>query len=158
MEQWFRDNPSSESDMAAPESALEALIDVERHARLLASAASVSDVIRATSAYLGSWTKERIRSLQNIDGGWGPFNFQGLPEPIHGVADIARISVTLSRHCAALKSGGIEPTPEILELDLFFALSKQAAEAYLSAGVHPRNSAARGVEYRRWSDGHATVA
>ena len=144
--------------MVTPERALEPLIDVERHARLLASAANVSDVIRATSAYLGSWTKERIRSLQNIDGGWGPFNFQGLPEPIHGVADIARISVTLSRHCAALKSGGIEPTPEILELDLFFALSKQAAEVYLSAGVQSRDSGARSVNYRHLPDGHAKAA
>lgn len=144
--------------MTAPEKALEALVGIEHHLRLLALASSVGDVIGTTSAYLGSWTKDRVLNLQKIDGGWGPFDFQGHAEPIHGAADIVRISNNLSRHCVALKLGGIEPTPEILELDLFLAISKQSAEMHVSTRSRLEGATPRASGYSHWSDRQATAA
>ena len=143
--------------MATVEYVLDTLIGAERHLKLLTGATRVDELIGAANSYLAGWSKDRIKNLQKIDGGWGPFDCQERPEPIHRVGDFARISDELSRHRLALKEGGIEPTPDLLELDLFFALAKQAAETFLP--VTPRRytstSPSRSL-YRHWSDENAS--
>lgn len=144
--------------MATVEYVLDTLIDAERHLKLLTMATRVDEVIGAASSYLSKWSKDRIESLRKVDGGWGPFDYLGRPEPIRGVEDFARISDSLSRQCQALKEGGIEPTPELLELDLFFALAKQSAENFLPV-IQSRYAsiAQRPIAYRHWSDGYASA-
>jgi hypothetical protein len=138
--------------MVTTEYVLQTLTDVERQLKLLTAATRADEIIGAASNYLLSWPKERIENLQRIDGGWGTFDYQQRPEPIHGVADIARISNSLSRHCRALKDAGIELTPELLELELYFVLAKQVAEKFISGRPHsqPENPYRR--ENRRRSD------
>ncbi len=144
--------------MATVEYVLDTLIDVERHLKLLTMATRVDEVIGAASSYLARWSKDRVENLRKIDGGWGPFDYQGRPEPIRGVVDFARISDALSRHCLALKEGGIDPTPELLELDLFFALAKQSAKTFLPVTPRPYTSTSRSPSvYRHWSDGNASA-
>ena len=143
--------------MAPAEDVLEPLIDVECHVKRLTVATRADEVIGAASSYLARWSKDRIENLRKIDGGWGPFDYQGRPEPIRGVADFARISDALSRHCLALKEGGIALTPELLELDLFFALAKQSAKSFLSVTPRPYTSTSRSSSYRHWSDGNASA-
>ena len=144
--------------MATVEYVLETLIDAERHLKLLTGATRVDEVIGAANSYLAGWSKDRIKNLQKIDGGWGPFDYQERPEPILRAGDFARISDELSRHCLALKEGGIEPTPDLLELDLFFALAKQAAEIFLPGTPRPYTSTSPGPSlYRHGSDENASA-
>jgi hypothetical protein len=145
--------------MATVEYVPETLIDAERHLKLLTGATRVDEVIGAASSYLAGWSKDRIKNLQKIDGGWGPFDYQERPEPILRVGDFARISDQLSRHCLALKEGGIEPTPDLLELGLFFALAKQAAETFLPVTPRPYTSTSPSpCLYRHWSDKNASAS
>ena len=139
--------------MATVDYVLDTYIDVEHHLKLLTGATRVNEVIGLATSYLAGWSEDRITNLRKIDGGWGPFNYQGRPEPIRGVADFARISGALSRHCLALEEGGINPTPELLELELFFAIAKLSAETFLPTPPPPHASTSRspGV-YRHWSD------
>lgn len=138
--------------MATTEYVLESLSEVESHLRLLSMSDGAGEIVSAVGNYLDSWRKERIENLQKIDGGWGPFDIHQRSEPLHGVADVARISGNLSKHCRALKDTGLEPTPELLELDLYFALAMQYADKFV-APRQQRYIAARPVSgYRHWSE------
>jgi hypothetical protein len=119
--------------MATTENVLANLSCVEPHLRALATAIRAQEIVGAVGGYLASWTPERIENLQKVDGGWGTFDNQQRPEAINGVADIVRISNVLARQCLALRDAGIEPTPELLELNLYFAFAKDAAETFLSS-------------------------
>jgi hypothetical protein len=154
----FATRVESEVDMAAAECVLETLADVGHHLKLLAAATGVAEIVGATRSYLANWSKARIENLQKIDGGWGTFDSRLQPVPVRGVADIVRISDALSGHCRALKNARIEPTPELLELDLYFALAKQAAEKFMSGGRQPYTASSRNTGYRHWSDKDAVAA
>lgn len=144
--------------MATDEYVLRSLSAVEHHIKLLTAAARADDIVRAASDYLASWSSERIELLQKIDGGWGTFDLQGRPISIYDVGHVARISNVLSNHCIALKDAGIEPTPEILDLDLYFAVAKQMAESFIASRTRVRTGTARSTGYRHWSDNDAKAA
>ncbi len=144
--------------METAEHLLRTLTGVEHHVRLLTAATRADEIVSAATNYLASWSRERIENLQKIDGGWGTFDQQQRPEPIHGIADIARISTALNRHCLALKDAGIAATPELLELDLYFALAKQVVEAFMAARSNNREAGPHGQAYRHWSDRDAMAA
>jgi hypothetical protein len=144
--------------MATDEHVLRSLSAVEHRIELLTAAARADDIVRAASDYLASWSSERIALLQKIDGGWGTFDSQGQPISIHDVEHVARISTLLSNHCIALKDAGIEPTPEILELDLYFAVAKQMAESFIASRARVRTGTSRSTGYRHWSDNDAKAA
>jgi hypothetical protein len=141
-----------EIGMATADYNLESLARVKRQVGLLIAATGIEEIIGAARAYLASWPKDRIEKLQKIDGGWGTFDYQGRPIQIHGMAYIAQISDVLGRHCLALKDAGIDPTPELLELDLYFALAKQIAENLISVRSSARVIAPRSPDNRRRSD------
>ena len=144
--------------MTTVEYVLETLTDVELHVKLLTAATRADEVVGAARGYLASWPKVRIENLQKIDGGWGTFDYHQRPEPIHGVADIVRKSDALSRHCLALKDAGIDPAPELLELDLYFTLAKQVAENFIPIRPRPLTATPRGLGYRHWADRDAAAA
>ncbi len=144
--------------MATAEYVLQTLSDVEHHVKLLTEATRPDELLDAANGYLTSWTKDRVENLQKIDGGWGTFDYQQRPMPIHGVAHISGISDVLSSHCRALKDAGIEPTPEFLELDLYFALAKQVAENFTTLRPRSKTATSRNTDYRHWSDQDAVAA
>jgi hypothetical protein len=137
--------------METTEHVLESLADIEAHARVLSAASGSREMIDAVTRYLESWPRDRIESLQKIDGGWGTFDDQQRPEPINSLADISRISATLGNHCRALKEARIELTPELLELDLFFALARQAAEKFAFGRVKSQPAPDSSPRDRRWT-------
>lgn len=97
--------------------------------------------VNVAGAYLSGWSKDRIWNLQKIDGGWGPFDSAGHPEPMYAVEDITRISKVVHRQHLALIEAGIEPTPELIELDFFFErLSRQVANIARPGQFHSRNT------------------
>lgn len=103
--------------------------DIRRRVEMLAAATRAEDAVDAAGAYLSGWSRDRIWNLQKIDGGWGPFDPAGRPEPMVALADITRVANAMRRQRLALDEAGIEPTPELVELDLFFAhLSRQVAD------------------------------
>jgi hypothetical protein len=154
----FATNKVLEKDMAAAERVLVSLTDVARHVKLLTAAAGIAEIVGATRGYLASWPKVRIENLQKIDGGWGTFDSRLRPEPIRGVADIGRKADALSRHCSELKAAGIDATPELLELELYFVLAKQRLENVTSAGWRSHAAVPRGREHHAWSDEEAAAA
>ena len=113
--------------MSTAENVLNSLADFEHHVRSLSAAVGAGQIVEAVGRYLESWSIDRIESLQKIDGGWGAFDNNQRPEPIDSLADIARLSDALSNHCHALKEAQLEPTPELLELNLYFSLARQVA-------------------------------
>jgi hypothetical protein len=137
--------------MATTEYVLESLADIENHVRALSAADGSGEMIDAVTRYLESWSIDRIESLQKIDGGWGTFDDQQRPEPIHSLADISRISEALGNHCRALKEARLEPTPELLELDLYFVLARQTAEKFILGRLRSHSSPDSVPEDRRWT-------
>ena len=144
--------------MGIAEYVVETLTDVERHLKLLTAAARPEELVGAASNYLASWARSRIANLQKIDGGWGPFDRRQRPESIRGVADIILKSNALRSHCLALKNAGIDPTPELLELDLYFSIAKRAAEDLITAKPHHFPASPRSLGYRHWSDRDSLAA
>ena len=144
--------------MATTEYVLQTLSVVEQHMKPLTVASRADEIVRAVSDYLASWSMERIENLQKIDGGWGTFDTQGRPEPICDVGHVARISIALSNQCAALKDAGIQPTPELLELDLYFAVAKQIAETFMASRARLRTLTSPMNGYRHWPDNDARAA
>jgi hypothetical protein len=144
--------------MATAEYVLQTLTHVEHHIELLTAATMPGEIVHAANSYLATWSKDRIENLQKIDGGWGPFDSEKRPEPIHGFGYIARISNVLSNHCRALKDAGIEPTPEILELDLYFALAKQIGDNFVASGSRFRTATSPSAGFRHLSHSDALAA
>jgi hypothetical protein len=138
--------------MATAEKVLQTLSAVEHHLARLTAAAGADEIVLAARDYLASWPRERIEELQKVDGGWGTFDSQGRPESICDLGHIARISNVLSNHCVALKDAGIEPTLEMLELDLYFAVAKQMADNVVACRARFRTGTSRSTGYRHWCD------
>jgi hypothetical protein len=141
-----------EDGMETTEYVLQSLSNVERQLQALTAAIRADEIVGAVNGYLGSWSSERIANLQKLDGGWGPFDYDQRPETIYGIAGIVRISEALRRHCRALKDAGIEPVPELLELDLYFSLAMQAAENFFAARPRSYSAVQFGQGQRRRSD------
>lgn len=111
--------------MATTEYVLHSLTEMDRFVRLMAAATGTAGIVDAVSEYLAGWSKERILNLQKTDAGWAPFDDRQQPVPVYGVADVLQICHSVRSQCIALKESGIEPAPELLELDLFLFFARQ---------------------------------
>ena len=120
----------SEAAMATTEYVLDSLTQLDRYVRLIAAAPGVSGITDVARAYLAGWSKERIRSLQTIDAGWAPFDENQRPEPIYDADGVRRICKSVRDQCLALRASGVELTPELLELDLFFFFACESVEVH----------------------------
>lgn len=147
-----------EVSLATTEHVLQTLSTVDKHLTLLTAASRADEIVRVVGDYLASWSPARVENLQKSDGGWGAFDLQGRPEPICDMENITRISNVLSSQCRALKDAGIEPTLELLELDLYFAVAKQMAEPFLASRARLRTRTFPRTGFHRWSDGGAKAA
>ncbi|MGH9578403.1 MAG: hypothetical protein ACRD3R_13265, partial [Terriglobales bacterium] len=131
---------------------LTALTDMDRHVRLMTAATGPEGILNAVNDYLAGWSVDRIRNLQKIDGGWGPFDERQQPAQLCEVADVPRIGDSVRRQCVALKEAGIAPTPELLELDLFFFFARQVVEDHEEVRSRVHTAARRNGDNRRRSD------
>lgn len=98
---------------------------VDRHIGRINAARRASLVLEAVRAYLRSWTSERVARLQRADAGWAPFDEHQQPLELHTAADVEHAYRELHRHCRALKEGGVELPPELLELDRVLRFAHQ---------------------------------
>jgi hypothetical protein len=98
---------------------------VHRHIHHLYAAHGANAVLETVRAYLESWPVERVARLQRADAGWAPFDALQQPVPVHSVAAIEDVSRDIHRHCAALRESGLEPPPELLELDWFLLCAQR---------------------------------
>lgn len=96
-----------------------------RHAEFLAGAEGISEILEGVQAYLGSWSKERIVSLQKMDGGWAPFDASQRPLRIGCLAKVHAVGDAIHRHCIALRTAGFPLTPELVELDEFLYRARE---------------------------------
>jgi hypothetical protein len=104
----------------------------DRYVRLVNAASDAEELIHAVSEYLASWPEQRIEKLQTVDGGWGPFDKYGHLARLRTVADVTLIGENVCRQLVALKEVGVEPNPELVELDQFFSVAKQVAESHIA--------------------------
>ena len=98
---------------------------VDRHIGRINAARRASAVLEAIRAYLRSWTSERVANLQRTDAGWAPFDEYQQPLELHTAADVEHTYRELHRHCRALKEGGLELAPELIELDRVLRFAHQ---------------------------------
>ena len=126
---------------------------------LLAGARGALDVVAAVRDYLAAWPPERVARVQRVDAGWAPFDQDRQPTAVYRATDVRRICDAVHGQCVALRDAGIAPTPELLELDLFFFLAT-AKLAQLEPGPAParalqpssRHDGAARSSMRRGSD------
>lgn len=114
--------------MATTETVLHSLAEMDRYVRQMAAATGAAGVVDVVGEYLAGWSKERVLSIQKTDAGWAPFDDRQQPVPIDAAADVLRIGRSVRNQCIALKESGIDPAPELLELDLFLFLARQIME------------------------------
>jgi hypothetical protein len=107
---------------------LDSLMELDRHAARLSGAHDADEVTEVVRSYLAQWPAERIARVQSVDAGWAPFDDRLQPVPVLGPSDVRQICESVHDQCVALKAVGIPPTPELLELDLFFFLARLKLE------------------------------
>lgn len=112
-----------------------------QYVELLAAAETLNEVLRAVRDYLNAWHKERIRNLQKVDGGWAPFDREQMPAQIDSVVHLRRFQDAVHRQCAALKQAGMEPTPEIIELNEFLFIAVRLADCMKTHPSKARSTA-----------------
>jgi hypothetical protein len=98
---------------------------LERHIGRINAARRASAVLEAVRAYLGSWPTERVERLQCADAGWAPFDAHQHPLEMHSTADVEDAYREIHRHCKALREGGLDLPPELLELDRVLRFAHQ---------------------------------
>jgi hypothetical protein len=111
----------------------------------IAAAEEPAEVFSTIQSYLNSWSKERISSLQQVDGGWAPFDQNQRPSQINGVRDLRRICYGVHRQCVALRQAGMAVTPELIELDEILFIAAEMAES-LKSPQYKSRSPRRNVE------------
>jgi hypothetical protein len=99
------------------------LEDSDQYVGILAGARGASDVVAAVRDYLAAWPKERVASVQRVDGGWAPFDANQQPTPLYRSADVHKICDSVHGQCASLQGAGVAPSPELLELDMYLCLA-----------------------------------
>jgi hypothetical protein len=109
---------------------------------LIAAAEGPAQVLRAVQSYLNAWPKERIESLQRVDGGWAPFDRNQIPAVVNGVGGLRLIRDNVRRQCAALRQAKVQVTPELTELDEMLLIATQCAESMKTPGFKARSPAA----------------
>lgn len=146
--------------MRTAEHGLDSLAEIDRRIGAMAAAGSAAGFVEGVRDYLASWSRQRILSMQQVDGGWGPFDASQQPVPMRGPDQILVIGDSLRRQREALGEAGIAPTAEFLELELFFSLARQVVGAWKRQQAAMRAAGAPAGGYRHWSDqreaaGHA---
>lgn len=114
-----------------------------RYLGLVAAAETPAEVLRAVQSYLDAWPKERIASVQRVDGGWAPFDWNQRPLRVNGVRDLRRIHDVVHCHCIFLSEAGIALTPELEELNEFFVAATEKADKFGPAALQSRTPATR---------------
>ena len=109
----------------------------------MASANGISRILQAVQEYLDSWPKARIADLQKIDGGWAPFDERQQPLQMFSGAAVHSIRNAIHAHCIALQEAGMEPSPELLELEEFLSVASKMIEGCGEAASQRRTQATR---------------
>lgn len=98
-----------------------------------------AEIFITIQSYLDSWSKERISSLQKVDGGWAPFDHGQRPVQINGVRDLRRVCDAIHRQCVTLRQARMALTPELIELNEILFIAAQMAELLKSPEFKPRS-------------------
>lgn len=114
--------------MASAEYVLDSLTVMDHYVNRMAKASEADDVVEAVQAYLASWPAERIARVQKVDADWAPFDQYQRPAPVFDANDVRQICASVNGQRMALTTSGIEVTPELLELDLFFFIASLMLE------------------------------
>jgi hypothetical protein len=142
--------------MAIAENRLDSLLDINPYVSRLYAVGEAEDFVNALSEYLASWSKQKIENLQRLNGGWGPFNYDGQPARLRTVADVTWKGDMVRRQLVALKEAGFTPNPELVELDQFFSIAKQVAEDRVAISSRKYSGIPRWSDHPRRSKGQAS--
>lgn len=106
---------------------------------LIAVAQAPLEVVKVIRSYLAAWPKERILSVQTIDGGWAPFDQNQVPSKINGIQDLRCVRDAVHRQCVALREARMVLTPELVELDEILFIATQWADSLEAPGFKTRS-------------------
>jgi hypothetical protein len=112
-----------------------------RFLELMAAAERPFAVLNVVQSYLDAWPKERIASLQSVDGGWAPFDRGLRPLQVNTIGHLKGFRDAVHRQCLALKEANFRLTPEIMELDEILSIASQYAEALRTPEFKERSAA-----------------
>jgi hypothetical protein len=143
--------------MRTAEQNLDSLAEIDRRIGLMATAEGTAGIVNAVRDYLACWPRERILGVQKVDGGWGPFDARQQPVTVRGPDHIVVIAESMRRQRDALSAAGMAPTPEFLEIDLFFFLARQVVENWKRQKSEAPALGPTGGGYRHWSDARSTA-
>jgi len=132
--------------MGAPEQ-LRNTTQLFKFLELLASSETLNEVLQTVQNYLNAWDRERISDLQKVDGGWAPFDWSQAPLQITSIVRLQRFRDAVRRQCHALKQAGLQPTPEIIELDEFLFIAVQLADCMKT---HPSKASSAASGPNSW--------
>jgi hypothetical protein len=115
--------------MGAPEQ-LRNTTQLFKFLELLASSETLNEVLQTVQNYLNAWDRERISDLQNTS-----------------IVRLQRFRDAVRRQCHALKQAGLQPTPEIIELDEFLFIAVQLADCMKT---HPSKASSAASGPNSW--------
>jgi hypothetical protein len=119
-----------EESMATTDNNIDALLELDRFVRMMAAAPRCTEIVLVVRAYLASWAKDRIVSLQSAHAGWVPFDEYQRPFRIVSVSDVHQIRNSIRIRCRELEASGLRIGPELLELDLFLFFANESLEVH----------------------------
>ena len=106
---------------------------------LIAAAEAPLEVVAAIRSYLAAWPKERILSVQTVDGGWTPFDQNQEPSQVNGIQDLRCVRDAVHRQCIALREARMVLRPELVELDEILFIATQMADSLEAPGFKTRS-------------------
>jgi hypothetical protein len=114
--------------MVTAEGFMNSLTELDSYAGCIECASSPAQVIHAVRVYLGNWTRRRVLKLQQLVGGWAPFDVDQQPLPIASPADVLTIGEDLDAQRRSFEANGLAITQDLFEIDAFFLLARNALE------------------------------
>jgi hypothetical protein len=114
--------------MVTAESFMNSLTELDSYAGSIECASSAAQIVYAVRIYLGNWTRRRVLKLQQLVGGWAPFDVDQQPLPIASADDVHTIGEDLDAQRRRFEASGLAITQELFEIDAFFLLARNALE------------------------------
>jgi len=114
----------------------------KRYVRIVQAADRADLIVDAVNAYLSSWSRDRVRNLQMIDGGWGPFGAGQELSVLRSLGDVWRLYNNVHRQRICLGEANMTYPDEIVLLEQVLGEATRAARSYVSKALGLRHQQA----------------
>lgn len=105
----------------------------------VAAADESSAVLQVVQDYLLAWPKERVGSLQRVDGGCCPFDTDRNPILVDTLEHLRIVQNAVHGQCLALGQANLRLTPELVELNEMLTIAIRFADAISTPAFEERS-------------------